>query len=212
MSVKGQIVGICGGSGSGKTSLLNGIKEKLKGKSITYISMDDYYLPREEQFTDENGIKNFDLPTAINAKQLAKDLDTLQSGQEVTKAQYTFNNSEADNSTLVLYPAAVYIIEGLFIYHYPELKDRFDLKVYVDASIDQKIIRRIKRDQNERNYPLEDVLYRYEHHVMPSYQAYIKKYKDEADLIINNYNSYDKGLQVLVNHLKILTTPESIQL
>ncbi len=212
MSVKGQIVGICGGSGSGKTSLLNGIKEKLKGKSITYISMDDYYLPREEQFTDENGIKNFDLPTAINAKQLAKDLDTLQSGQEVTKAQYTFNNSEADNSTLVLYPAAVYIIEGLFIYHYPELKDRFDLKVYVDASIDQKIIRRIKRDQNERNYPLEDVLYRYEHHVMPSYQAYIRKYKEEADLIINNYNSYDKGLQVLVNHLKILTTPESIQL
>jgi uridine kinase len=211
MSAKGRIIGICGGSGSGKTSVLNGIKEKLSGHSITYISMDDYYLPRDKQYTDENGIKNFDLPTAMDTQQLVQDLDTLESGQQVIKSQYTFNNAKAKESTITLYPAKVYIIEGLFIYHYAELKERFDLKIYVDASIDQKIIRRIKRDQTERNYPLEDVLYRYEHHVMPSYKAYIQKYKAEADLIINNYNTYDKGLDVLVNHLKTLTTQASIQ-
>ena len=189
MSIKAQLVGICGGSGSGKTSVLEGLKDQLQGHSITYISMDDYYLPREQQLVDENGVKNFDLPTAINAVEFAKDLDTLLSGQQVVKSKYTFNNAKAEESNHTLEPAKVYIIEGLFIYHYPELKNRFDLKVYVDASIDQKIIRRIKRDQSERNYPLDDVLYRYENHVLPSYKKYIESYKTEADIVINNYSS-----------------------
>lgn len=208
MSFNAQIVGISGGSGSGKTSVLNGLKEQLKGYSITFISMDDYYLPRDEQLIDVNGVKNFDLPSAINVDELNKDLDNLLAGQKVVKTKYTFNNAEAETSTLTLNPSKIYIVEGLFIYHYPQLKKRFNLKVYVDASVDQKIIRRIKRDQIERNYPIEDVLYRYEHHVMPSYKNYIEAYKTEADLIINNYKGYDIGLEVLVNHLIALATLE----
>jgi len=205
MSEKAQIIGICGGSGSGKTTFLSALKERLSERSITYISLDDYYIPREEQKTDEKGIKNFDLPTAIDDQALVSDLKRLLDGESVEKPKYTFNSSTAKPSTFTLESAKLYVIEGLFIYHYEELAKMFDLKIYIDVSNELKIIRRIKRDQAERNYPLEDVLYRYENHVLPSYEKYIGVYKSEADLIINNFNGFEKGLEVVTNHIKALT-------
>lgn len=201
MAIDSYIVGIAGGSGSGKTSFMKALKEKFSVEEVCFISLDDYYKARDEQITDNQGIKNFDLPTSIVVDTLVSDIELLLKGESVKKQKYTFNNTEAESYTFSLKPAKVIVVEGLFIYHYEELKSYFDLKLYIDASEELKLIRRIKRDREERNYPLEDVLYRYEHHVLPAYNDYILKYKKEVDIVINNNKDFEVGLQVLVSHL-----------
>lgn len=197
MSQRSYIIGIAGGSGSGKTSFVAALKEAYTSDQLCFISLDDYYRSRDKQLTDENGVKNFDLPESIKADELVDDLRKLSSGETITKVKYTFNNAEAEEVSMNISSAPILIIEGLFIYHYEALKNKFDLKLYIDARDELKLIRRIKRDKTERNYPLEDVIYRYEHHVMPSYRKYIGKYKDQTDLIINNNQDFTKGLKVV---------------
>jgi len=191
------IIGISGGSGSGKTTFLNKLKETFTTDEVAFISLDNYYLPRENQKKDANGITNFDLPECIDAVTLAKDIAALREGQNVTRIEYVFNNEEASPQEIVIRPAKIYIIEGLFIYHYDALKDLFDLKLFIHAKDSLKLIRRIKRDNEERNYPLDDVIYRYENHVLPSYEKYIETYIDEVDVIINNNKSFDQALALV---------------
>lgn len=204
MSLQPYIIGIAGGSGSGKTSFLNELKSRFANLSVTFINLDDYYKPRDIQFTDENGIKNFDLPSAIDNDKIAEDLNALLAGQTLVKEKYTFNNAKEEKTTYELKPAKVYIIEGLFVYHYQNINKHFDLRLYIDAGDELKLIRRIKRDRTERNYPLEDVIYRYEHHVMPSYRQYIEPYKAKCDLIINNNEAYNGALKVIITYLEAL--------
>jgi len=191
------IIGISGGSGSGKTTFLNSLKEHFQDANVTFISMDNYYFPRETQVKDENGVQNFDLPTSIDAATLKADIERLEAGESVVKTEYVFNNAEAKPKEITIKPANVYVIEGLFIYHYEEIKNLFNLKLFIHAKDSLKIIRRIKRDGVERNYPLDDVIYRYEHHVLPSYEAYIEKYIDDVDVIINNNKSFEQALDLV---------------
>jgi len=196
------IIGISGGSGSGKTTFLNHLKSHFENDSVSFISLDNYYQPREKQKIDDQGIRNFDLPESIISEDLVKDILTLRSGQSIERLEYVFNNAEAEPTKIITKPAKVYIVEGLFIYHYPELKKLFDLKLFIHAKDCIKLIRRIKRDKVERNYPLEDVIYRYEHHVLPSYESYIEKYKEDVDLIINNNQSFDQALELIKTFIK----------
>ena len=115
------VIGIAGGSGSGKTSFVQALKERFAEASITFISLDDYYLPREQQHTDEEGKKNFDLPESIKSEELIADLQKILTGESVTKQKYTFNNALAETSTIELRPAKVVVVEGLYIYHYLSL-------------------------------------------------------------------------------------------
>lgn len=197
-------VGICGGSGSGKTTFVNKLKLDLRDKDVCIISLDDYYLPRDEQLKDEKGIRNFDLPESIDVKSLIRDIEQLKNNQKVIKKEYTFNNEKAEEGIIEYLPSKIYIIEGLFIYHYEELKELFDLKIFIQAKENVKVIRRIKRDRIERNYDLEDVLYRYENHVLPSYEQFIGPYANEADMIINNNKSFDTAYKVLSCYLEHL--------
>lgn len=202
MEKEHYIIGISGGSGSGKTTFVENLKMHLKDKEVCFISLDNYYLPREKQLTDSKGVKNFDLPQSIKADELVQDIKMLKQGKTVTKTEYVFNNASAIPSEIQIIPSKLMIIEGLFIYHYPELKDLFDLKLYIHAKENLKLIRRIKRDQTERNYPVEDVIYRYEHHVMPAYEKYIKAYREDVDIIINNNTNLDKGLDVVLRFIE----------
>ena len=197
MSSKPYIIGISGGSGSGKTTFINKLKTSLIGKKVSFIHQDDYYLPRDEQLTDSQGVKNFDLPSSIKIKALNEDLEKLIAGETVTKMEYTFNNDTKEAKSFDIVPANILVIEGLFIYHYEELRKYFDLKIFVEANDELKLLRRIKRDRVERNYPLEDVTYRYEHHVMPAYRAYIEPHKGSADIVINNNDNFEEGLKVV---------------
>jgi uridine kinase len=199
---KPLIIGIAGGSGSGKTTFINHLKKTFSNEELCVISQDDYYYPREDQVTDENGVINFDLPDSIDKKAFRKDLELLIAGETVEKFEYAFNNKDAAPKKIVFIPAPIIIVEGLFIFHYKKIKEMLDLKIFFHAHENLKIIRRIKRDKTERNYPLEDVLYRYEHHVMPSFEKYVKPYVDECDIIINNNQSFSKGLNILIGFLK----------
>ena len=159
-------------------------------------------FPRHLQQADSNGIKNFDRPKSIDKKAFYKDIQRLISGQQVEREEYTFNNEKATPDMLVFKPAPILIVEGLFVFHYKKIKQLLDLKVFLHAKENLKVIRRIKRDRVERNYPLDDVLYRYEHHVLPTFEKYIKPYIEEADLIINNNIGFDMGMEVLAGFIR----------
>ncbi|HHH53188.1 MAG TPA: uridine kinase, partial [Bacteroidetes bacterium] len=171
MLYKPFLIGITGGSGSGKTSFIRKLKEYFKDSELCIISQDDYYKPRHVQLKDDNGVRNFDLPESIEFDKLAQDIEKLLNHQIVERQEYTFNNELKTPKTLIFKPAPIIIIEGLFVFYFENIfHKKFDLSIFINAMDNLRVIRRIKRDQLERNYPLEDVLYRYEHHVMPSYE------------------------------------------
>ena len=200
--MKPFLIGITGGSGSGKTTFIHRIREQFAPEQVCIVSQDDYYLPREQQHTDERGEKNFDLPQSFDKKAFRHDLQQLLSGETVLRQEYTFNNPLAKARTLTFHPAPVIIVEGLFVFHYKKIVPLLDLKVFINAKENLKVIRRIYRDQVERNYPIEDVLYKYQHHVLPAYEQFIQPYKDDADIVINNNAHFEQGLAVLIGFLK----------
>ena len=199
---KPYIIGITGGSGSGKTTFIRYLREAFSSDELCIVSQDDYYRPREEQEVDEKGIVNFDKPYSINKKALTKDIAKLAEGKTVEILEYTFNNNLKKPKTIVLKSAPIIIVEGLFVFHYKKVRKQLDLKVFVHAKENLKVIRRIQRDRVERNYPLDDVLYRYQNHVLPAFEKYIEPYMADADIIINNNKNFENGLQLFQHFLK----------
>lgn len=195
-------MGISGGSGSGKTTIIKELRNRFDADEVCLLSLDDYYVPRDQQVDDENGIKNFDLPTSIDEKELSRDLNLLKNGGTVQRREYTFNNENVTPKTLIFKPAPIIIVEGIFIYYYPEVRDALDVKVFVEADHDIKLNRRIQRDSVERNYPESDVRYRFKNHVTPSYDKYVAPYKSLCDLVINNNNDYKVGLEMVAAYLR----------
>ena len=156
----------------------------------------------KQQVLDEQGIHNFDLPSSINQREFHRDILKLLAGETVQRKEYTFNNKLATAKLLEFSSNPLILVEGIFIYYYKVIRDLLDLKLFLYAKETTAFSRRIKRDKLERNYPLEDVLYRYENHVLPTYENYIKPFQQEADLIINNNQSFQKGLEVVEAYLK----------
>jgi uridine kinase len=200
--MKPLIIGITGGSGSGKTSFVRLLREPFHAQELCVISQDDYYRPRAEQDKDELGIENFDLPKSIDKKAFHQDIQRLIAGETIQRLEYKFNDGSAVPRTLTFCSAPVIVVEGLFVFHYKKIFDLMDLKVFLHAKENLKVIRRIKRDKVERNYPLEDVLYRYENHVMPSFERYVQPYLEKADLVVNNNADFNMGLAVLKGFIR----------
>ena len=188
------IIGVSGGSGSGKTSFIRDIRAKFNCDQVTLLSQDEYYNPKEDQLIDEQGVVNFDLPSSINLDEFVADIKALKRGEVVKRTEYTFNNKLKEPKELIYQPNKVLIVEGLFVFHDPRIRELLDLKVMIYASSALKVIRRIKRDRIERNYPLEDVLYRYEHHVLPAFKKYIEPYLDKVDIVVNNNQNYKQAI------------------
>ena len=195
-------IGITGGSGSGKTYLIENLSSQFKPSEVCLISQDNYYRLRTEQLTDENGVTNFDLPTAIDHELFQKDLLRLKEGETIIKKEYTFNNPNAVPKTIELHPASILIVEGIFVQYFKEIENELDLKIFIEAKDHVKLSRRIRRDNEQRGYDLDDVLYRYQYHVMPVYERYIEPLKHNADLVIPNNSHFDRAIEVLVLSLK----------
>jgi len=196
------IVGITGGSASGKTKFLKDLLKEFSETQICLLSQDNYYRPREEQPIDENGVKNFDTPNSIDYITYANDILALKNGHKVVKEEYTFNNPEVTPRMLEFNPSPIIVVEGIFVLYYPEVASLIDLKLFIDTKEHLKLKRRIIRDNEERGYDLEDVLYRYENHVYPTYEKCILPFKGDADLIIPNNTNFTNALNVVISHLK----------
>ena len=196
------LVGITGGSASGKTTFLRRLLAAFPEQDICLISQDNYYHPREQQQRDAQGVENFDLPASIDSLAYAADVRCLRQGQVVRRQEYTFNNPNIVPKELVFRPAPIVVVEGIFVFYFEEIAKLLDLKVYIDAQEHVKLHRRIVRDRDERGYDLQDVLYRYAHHVAPTYEKYIQPFKAEADIVIPNNRHFENGLAVLVGYLR----------
>ena len=196
------IVGITGGSASGKTYFVNELVNRFNPDSVCLLSQDNYYKPKEQQQADPNGVVNFDLPTCIDYGKMGVDLEKLMRGERIVQLEYTFNNPQATPRSLTLNPAPLIIVEGIFVFYFEAISKNFDLKLFVDATEHVKLKRRIVRDNQERGYDLDDVLYRYTEHVAPTFSKYIEPFKYESDFIVPNNHDVAKALDVISLFLK----------
>ena len=196
------VVGITGGSASGKTMFLNALVRSFSKEDVCLVSQDNYYHPIDKQPKDQNGVVNFDTPASIDAHAFSKDLKKIKSGKSFQRLEYTFNNPNIEPKMLNFDPAPIVVVEGLFVIYFPEVRSLLDLRLFIDAKPHVKLKRRIIRDKEERGYDLDDVLYRFEKHVMPTYDKYLDPLKEEADIIIPNNRNFDVALEVLSGFIK----------
>ncbi|MEJ5963258.1 uridine kinase family protein [Pedobacter immunditicola] len=186
MNNKPFIIGIAGGSGSGKTFFLNCFLHHFKNDEVTLVSQDDYYIPAGEMTQEENKLYNFDLPTTIDKEQFCEDITKLIKGEVVYKKEYNFNNPLAVVKTLQINPAPIIIVEGLFILHFEEIYGLLDHKIFIEAEEAVALNRRVRRDGMERGYPEDDVLYKWQNHVVPSYNEFLLPYKENCNQVVSN--------------------------
>ncbi len=185
------ILGIAGGTGSGKTTVVNQIINELPINEVTIISQDSYYNKTDDLVYDERCEINFDHPNAIDFELLIDHIKKLKKGEPIEQPIYSFENHNRSKETLTTYPKKVLIVEGILIYTNKEVRDLFDIKVFVHADSDERLIRRLKRDMKERGRGLDEVLERYQNTLKPMHQEFIEPTKNYADIIIPNdrYNS-----------------------
>jgi uridine kinase len=187
MNRKPFVIGIAGGSGSGKTFFLKCFLNHFKENEVCLVSQDDYYFRVGHTMTaEENKLYNFDVPATIDQELFMSDITKLINGETVLQKEYTFNNPSVEPKLLEIRPAPIVIVEGLFILHFEEISELLDLKIFIETDEEIALQRRLKRDLLERGYPEDDVLYKWNNHVMPAYKMYLLPFKDECDEIITN--------------------------
>lgn len=183
---KPHVIGIAGSSGSGKTFFLKSFLNHFDSDQVTLISQDDYYIPANTKTQEENRLYNFDLPTAIDRTAFYRDIKDLFDGKVIHKEEYTFNNPNIKPKMLEIKPAPILIVEGLFIFHYSEVNDLLDYRIFLDAEESIALQRRLKRDLIERGYDHDDVMYKWVNHVVPSYNEFLLPYRPICDKVIVN--------------------------
>lgn len=185
------IIGIAGGTGCGKTTVVNQILEQLPEGEVGVISQDSYYKDTSHLSFDERVKINFDHPRSIDFELLEIHLKELKQGKTIQQPVYSFVKHNRTGDTILTHPRKVMIVEGILILTNPELRDMFDIKIFVHADSDERLIRRLKRDISERGRDLDEVLNRYQTTLKPMHQQFIEPMKEYADIIIpnNKYNT-----------------------
>lgn len=185
------IIGIAGGTGSGKTTVVNQIINQLPENEVTVISQDSYYKVTNNLSYEERTKINFDHPRAIDFNLLVKQLQDLKNNKIIEQPIYSFVTHNRTEDTLKTHPKKVIIVEGILIFNNPDLRDLCDIKIFVHADADERLIRRLKRDIQERGRDLNEVLNRYQDTLKPMHDQFIEPTKNFADMIIPNdrYNT-----------------------
>ncbi len=185
------IIGIAGGTGSGKTTVVNQIINELPPDEVCVISQDSYYKQTDSLTYNERAKINFDHPRAIDFDLLVKHLKALKEGEIIEQPVYSFVTHNRTKDTIKTHPRNVVIVEGILIFNSKELRKLCDIKVFVHADADERLIRRIRRDITERGRDVDEVLSRYQDTLKPMHQEFIEPTKNFADIIIPNdrYNT-----------------------
>jgi uridine kinase len=184
-------LGIAGGTGSGKSTVVDQILNELPAGEVSILSQDSYYKQNDHLTYDQRCDINFDHPAAIDFELLKEHLIELKKGKSIEQPVYSFETHNRLTDTLITHPKKVVIIEGILIFTEKSLRDLFDIKVYVHADSDERLIRRLKRDMKERGRDLNEVLDRYQNTLKPMHEEFIEPTKSYADIIIPNdrYNT-----------------------
>lgn len=185
------IIGIGGGTGCGKTTVVNTILKELPEGEVGVISQDSYYKDTSHLSFEERVKINFDHPRSIDFELLEKHLKDLKKGEPVNQPVYSFVKHNRTGDVIVTQPRKVMIVEGILILSHPEIRELFDIKIFVHADSDERLIRRLKRDITERGRDIDEVLTRYQNTLKPMHQQFIEPMKEYADIIIpnNKYNT-----------------------
>jgi len=199
------IIGIAGGTGSGKTTVVQQIISQLPKDEVCVISQDSYYKDTSHLTYEQRIAINFDHPNSIDFALLAEHLALLRDNKPVEQPVYSFVDHNRTKQTVTTYPKKVIIVEGILILTHPEIREHFDIKIYVHADSDERLIRRLKRDIAERGRDLEEVLTRYQTTLKPMHQQFIEPTKEFADVIIptNRYNTVGVDLIRSIIHQKL---------
>lgn len=180
------IIGIAGGTGCGKTTVVNQILNELPEGEVGVISQDSYYKDTTHLSYEERIKINFDHPRSIDFELLESHLKDLKKGLPIHQPVYSFVMHNRTGDTILTHPRKVMIVEGILILTNPELRDMFDIKIFVHADTDERLIRRLKRDISERGRDLDEVLTRYLTTLKPMHDQFIEPMKEYADIIIPN--------------------------
>jgi len=199
---KPYLIGIAGGSASGKTFFLKSLRSHFNEDEVCIISQDNYYKPAIYQVKDEKGVINFDLPNGVDHAKFMEDVRSLSQNKSIEIQEYMFNQPGVIGGMITLKPAPVIIVEGIFIFHFKDIREILDLKVFMDSKEDIKLARRLARDVKERGVNEEIILYQWHNHVIPAYNEYLLPYRDDADVIITNNESFDKGFEIMRDHIR----------
>lgn len=185
------IIGIAGGTGCGKTTVVNQIINELPNEEVGVISQDSYYNDLSHLSYDERSQINFDHPRAIDFELLGNHLQELKKGIPIHQPVYSFVNHNRTKDTILTQPRKVMIVEGILILTNPQIREMFDIKIFVHADSDERLIRRLRRDINDRGRYLDEVLSRYQTTLKPMHDQFIEPTKEFADIIIpnNKYNT-----------------------
>lgn len=185
------ILGIAGGTGSGKTTVVNQILNELPQDEVCVISQDSYYKATDNLTYKERTKINFDHPNAIDFDLMVEHLKQLRNNQIIEQPVYSFVTHNRTKDVLITHPRKVIIVEGILIFNNEQLRELFDIKFFVHADTDERLIRRVRRDIEERGRDVNEVLNRYQTTLKPMHQQFIEPTKNYADIIIPNdrYNT-----------------------
>ena len=200
------MIGIAGGTGSGKSTLTERIKNYF-GENVTVITHDNYYKAHNDMTYEERTHLNYDHPNALDTGLMITHLKDLRSGKDIICPVYDFSAHNRSKETITIRPNKVMIVEGILIFENKELTDLLDIKIYVDTDADVRILRRIQRDVEERGRSLDSVITQYLNTVKPMHEQFVEPSKKYADIIVpeggKNQVALDMIMQRIKSHLQV---------
>ena len=195
------VIGIAGGTGSGKTTLMKNLIARF-ADDVTVLSHDNYYRRHDELPYEERCKLNYDEPAALETDLMARHLDALRHGQAIRCPVYDFSVHNRSDETVLITPQRVIIVEGILIFENKQLRDLMDIKIFVDTDADVRLCRRIKRDVNKRGRTLESVLQQYQQTVKPMHERYVEPSKKYADIVVPEGGKNLVALGMITGHIR----------
>ncbi|MCD6577728.1 MAG: uridine kinase [Anaerolineaceae bacterium] len=198
------VIGIAGGTGSGKTTVANVILKRVGEKHIAYLPHDAYYRELNDLPPDQKSVINFDHPDSLETELMIEHIHKLKNGQSVELPIYDFSTHSRTGKTIRVYPARVIIVEGILIFAIPELRELFDVKLFVDTNADVRFIRRLQRDINERGRTTEMVIHQYLTTVRPMHLEFAEPSKRYANVIIPEGGLNSVAMDMVIARIEAL--------
>ncbi len=196
------VVGIAGGTASGKTTVARKIHEALSPSRVAFIDQDSYYRDLKDLSLEERREVNFDHPDAFDTDLLVEHVKQLKAGKAIEKPVYNFVTSTREARTITVSPADIILIEGIMVLHMEAIREQLALKIFVETEDDVRIIRRLTRDIKERGRDFDHVVHQYFKHVRPMHMGFVDPSKRHADIIVPHGGNNDTAIDMLVGALR----------